>query len=482
MTTTPTPETTDLTPPEPPEPPWTGPSRIGFLEALRRGDVGGLIKTVLSDFNDSIKVEAKLRLAMKRLAEYAVELRRQNVAIIGDHDVFVRRTEHGDLRQVVAPVSLSIDGGTLYRIPDRWMKFVKGTDTVWERGLGYPEWRPIYNTNQAKLTAEGYNRINAVAGCSVAQPPSIMVDGQARENPFVQRAENGDLKRIVIGINVAGPAPLTGNIVVVQYTLDLDPRTDLQHMLSNIMQGKEWKNQQDKDGPPKPTDGDDGPAVTPPVRLLHEHDWLKWREQTTQPWDWHWMPLYGGMGLAHQVTHSKVQHAYDKFIGILDNIFRKAQTVARRNAMKAHPALAHQTVIIDPENLGVRIAAVGWTTGDSDIDRYRRALDAIAQGRHEKDIEVIESAEVYDADVHETGDPELDPTDEPPAEEQGAPGELAGDHEELNIALAQLEELVLDLSHRNVKRLGYPPADDADVDAVKNMLAKAIELSEAGEE
>tara|TARA_R110000824_G_scaffold54028_5_gene149097 strand:- start:4745 stop:6148 length:1404 start_codon:yes stop_codon:yes gene_type:complete len=426
---------------------------------LREGNAKGLADIAIQAIMgaDAGTVTTLTRPVIDDLARYCVELRRQNVAVIGDNEVFVRRSEAGDLRQVVAAVKLSLHDKTVYQIPDTWLKYRAGTDQRWfwqdHKNTPY-DLRPHFDhPNRASLTYEGYNRINAVAGCSVAQPQGIVVDGIQRENPYVDRDEHGDLRRIVIGVNVAGPAPHTGNIVVVQYTLDLDPRTDLQRMLANILKGSPWKNKKaNSEGNIEPNDS---PSVELPVRLIHRDDWKEWRAtKGDTSWNWHFTPMYGGVGYAHDITHKDVQAAYDKFIGILEHIFRKAQTVARRNAMRSHPALSMQTVRIDNEG-NARVRAVGWATGDSDIDRYRRALEAVAAGRHNHDIEVIEATEIYNPEKHATGDVKLDPVVEP-EEPQRSPtrGKLR------NEIIANLDRWALEADLAEISALPYPyPAD-----------------------
>lgn len=440
-----------------PKPPWKDPEiRGAFLEAIRRGDKRGVMHAFLGP-------DAILDDRWMWISEYIIELRRLNVAVIGAHDVFVRRTPSGELQQVVAAVKLSLADGTLYRIPDRRVRFISGTDMEWQwpgdKGKRY-EWRDVFeNPFRAHLTAPGYQKCNGVAGCSIAQPPQVIVDSEVRENPYVVRNPDGDITRIVIQQNVAGPAPLTGNVVVVQYVLDLSPVSDLQHMLSNLMKRR-------KDG----DDDDDhaGPRGDPPVLLIDKTDWPSFREQYegADRWRWKWLPLYSGVGIAHDLTNDAVKRAYDKFIGIMEHVHRKAQTVARRNAMKAHPALATQSVVVNNHGEAT-VRVIGWTGAGGDLDTYTAALESIARGLPTPGLDVLQIEAGYDPASDLTGDDTIDAVVPPDAEEPV--GEANADLER-NRLIEAIDSAVVSLSPRDAHELGYPPPDNATIDQLRAIL------------
>lgn len=462
-----TPEAPVAPPSDPPAlpTPWQigAATRAALLAALQRGDSMGALRLFLGPEAEKLGAFTP---GVRAMMDYVVALRRQDVSVIGNHEAFVRRTAAGELLQVVAPVRLSLRDGTLYQIPKRG-KFISGTDTryVWPRDKGMAsEWRDyIERPEQAKVSHEGYLRMNAVCGCSVRQPPTVVVDSHTRENPYVERDGFGDLTRIVIQMNVSGPSPLTGNIVVVQYVLDMDPRSDLRHMLSAVMKGK-------------PSDDDDDTSSSKEsaisaVRLIHRDQWVA-HLASLQPEErtrWHWLPLYGGVGFAHELTHSGVQRAYEKFIQILEFAFRKAQTVARRNAMKAHPALAVQTVVVDGNGEAL-IRCVGWTGQAGDLERFSRALDSLAAGTPTPGMEIIDVAESYKPESHETGESELDARP-PPPDEEAVRVDL--DTEARNSLRSQIDEAVLELAPSRVSLIGYPPPPDATVEALRTMLTAA---------
>jgi hypothetical protein len=466
----------DDIPPAPAQPPavlapdlWKPGSatRAALLAALQRGDSPGALRLFLGDEAEQLGVYTP---RVKALMDYVIALRRQDVAVVGNHEAFVRKTESGSLHQVVAPVRLSLRDGTLYQIPKRG-KFVLGTDTFWQWPRNKDdkyEWRDyLEHPHQAKVSHEGYLRMNAVCGCSIKQPPTVIVDGRSRENPYVERDGFGDLLRIVCQVNVSGPAPLTGNVVVVQYVLDLDPRSDLRHMLAGIAKGKPTDDDNDESAKPTPKE-----SKISAVRLVHRDAWVADLAlmQPEERGRWHWLPLYGGVGYAHELTNPAVGRSYEKFIQLLEYSFRKAQTVARRNAMKAHPALAVQTVVIDDRGEAL-VRCVGWSGSPGDLERYSRALDTLAQGTRTPGMDVIDMVETYQPENHETGEAEIDTR----APEEHTTGIWEADRAQdaANELRAALDEVVLELSPSAVSRIGYPPPPEVTVEGLQQMLTAA---------
>lgn len=373
------------------EPAW---GSKAFLEAFRRGDRAQLVELVVRARGMSVaeNIAANMLPILEDLAQFALEVRRENVSVIGAHDVFVRHTAHGDLQQVIAPVKLSLGDDTLYQLPV-WGKYKPGTDILEEDYDTKGEWKaviPQHAKGKATITAFGLNVVNKVAGCAIGQPDVVVVDGVERTNPYVERhigadGRVGDIVRIVLRVNVVGPAPATGNPVIVQYTLDVDPGKDLQHMLLAKV----------KDEPRS-------------ILLIDEADYAAWRETQPKNERWKLLPLYAGVGIAHNLANAEVLKAYAKHVNLLQNALKKAQTVARRNAMRAHPALAFQTVAIDQQGCAV-IPVTGWMSSDRNMARYVQLLDRMARGlQPDLDANVINIEEVYDPEEHVVGSASVD--------------------------------------------------------------------------
>lgn len=430
------------------------------------------------------------------MARYIIDVRRQSVAILGSADVFVRRSPSGDLRQVIAPVRLSMGDGTLYQIPKRYEKRVRGTELRFNekkhRGQSW-DLVPIYeHPDRALVSAEGYLRMNAVAGCSVQLPDTTIVDGARQANPYVRRDSDGDVVQVVISVLVAGPAPTTGNLVVVQYTLDMDPRTDLLHMLAGIAKGWSPKRR-------ATTDDDDGDrmaeeeeeaskaARNASVRMMSRADYNEWRT-TMEPAErcrWHWVRLHGPIGYAHDLTAPPVAAAYTKYLGIAQNAVKKAQTVARRNAMRSHPALARHAVVLDADRSGATVPVVGWSTQDgANLSAFADALNRVAHGDR-AGVDVIDAAERYETerdDLADDADLQAVPAETTDEEEAADARSVVTDEEvRRNELMQRLDELVVMLSPGQLRRIGYPPKLDptteqltAMLDAARDVLASTV--------
>lgn len=347
--------------------------------ALRRGDLDGLVAALVGD-PDKLTVHA--RSAVERMGRTLIAYRRRDIAELGDHEAYVVHDEHGSLRQVVKPVLLSMDEGTLYQIPS------------WQKDEQTGRWgNVVKDPHRAHVSAQGYHRINQVAGCTILQPPTVVVDGETRTNPYIQRSESddgrvGDVLRIVIAYVVVGPSPMTASPVVVNYTLDYDPSKDLQNMLAGVAKKEAAQ-----------------------CFLIGEEDFREWRSEMPpqERFRWRWQPVHRGVGLAHNLRADKVREAYSKYIEIVQNALKKAQTVARRNAMKAHPALAFQTVVLD-EKGRARIPVVGWAGSRASLRQYSELMERVARGQ-DVDAELRDLAETYDPERDVTGDAETDVID-----------------------------------------------------------------------
>ena len=412
-----------------------------FKLMFQRGDVAGMLATLRNERPD----DADDSWESEQLARLAVELRRHNVATIGQHEAFVITTGEGRLRQVIAPVRLSVADRTLWQMPSTEKD---PSDPRGKRKL------PL-DPNSADITAQGLTRLNAVAGCAVHRPPSIMVDGAPRSNPYFAQDDNANLTRVVVAVNVVGPSPKTGNPIVVQYTLDMDPRRELLRLLLTC---SKWKGMAGK------------------VFLMDEDAW----NQQCSHWEmaeraqWTWLRLDGRIGVAANLRNDVVRDQMSKYLEMLITYTRKAQTQAERNAMRKHPALAFSTVRVDPRTREAIVAVTGWQREDG-IEKMADVMGRLAAGL-DPGVEVIEADEIYDA-ANEDAD-HLAPSDvggsdvegmraatRPPAgtdgdgvsEEEGRDDGEKTQADERSELVAQIASLVGFLSDEQSHELGFDP-------------------------
>lgn len=411
-----------------------------LLEAFRRGDVTGLLAQLGLD-----KLDGPTAVAVRTLAELGVETRRESISVLGAHEAFVRRTRAGDLRQVIMPVRLSLADKTLYQIPIRKPhdpetgELITGNWKTWQdRTRKKAEWKDAVQTS-AEVSYQGYLRLNGVAGCAVGSPPTVMVDGEPRTNPYLQRADMGngrlgDIIRVVIALTVVGPTPATGNPVVVNYTLDYDPSKDLQHMLAKV--------------------ADDHPNE---CYLIDESDVEK------KP-GWKFVPLYGGVGYHVNLRVEAVRGVYAEFVNLLQNALKKAQTIARRNAMKSHPALAVHTCEVDKNGRAV-VPVVGWAGDQSAMDKWTALVSRLSRGQT-IDVEAVDVTETYDPEKHRAGGG-AGGVDVPGTTASGLDPEV----EERNRLIEQIDDALPLCSTSLIASLGYNPAK-MNADELREVLAR----------
>lgn len=414
-----------------------------ILASLRRGDRAGFIAALGVLPTSEALV---LRSALDRVTNIAIELRRENVAVIGSHEAFVRKTPQGSLYQVIQPVRLSLAAKTLYQIPIRKC-FKAGTDEVVGRSYrGATEWREIPQRN-AEVTYPGFLQINAVAGCAVGQPPTVNVDGEPKTNPYVERQKTaggrlGDIVRVVIGVVVVGPAPATGNPVVVNYTLDYDPAKDLHHMLSAVA---------DK----------------------HPEDCYLVDEADVKPEPgWKFTPVYGGVGYFYNLRTEAIREVYADFVNLLQNAGKKVQTIARRNAMKSHPAIAIHTVEVDKDGRAV-VPVVGWAGEEAAMGKWRDLCDKLARGAAIDEHVVVDlDPEVYNPEVHQSGEADVD--NRAQRESVRVVSEDDADRQRL---VEQIDKGIAMLSPKQIASLDYSP--DAPIATLRDVYDRVNALLDA---
>jgi hypothetical protein len=422
-----------------------------LIAALRRGDVHGVLQHARDDNMEQSEYLARL----------LIEYRRQSTAVLGSHEAFIRRRSNGTLQQVIEPVRVSVANGDVYQLPMNRPYFRKPDGTAGERIRGstrdIPKDRVIWvdeNSHQGMLTFQGFQRVNSVASCSLPQPAVVTVDGEPRTNPFVHRAVRrdgrpGDVWRVVCGVLVIGPAPATGNLVAVSYVLDYDPAKDLQHMLAEV--------------------ADKHPVA---CRLVSENDAAAKRA------GWHYVDVYGGVGYAFDLTVEAIQTVYRKFINMMKHAEKKAQTVARRNAMRSHPALGpYATVTLDDFGRAV-LPVRGWTmTADTEA-QWEELARNLERGKPLPELAEVLDIEVED--IAESYDPGAEAVPAADVEEE----QRVIQHEDTPDEAARLRhqiEVGLDVLGPDAGTFGYTPDDEYTESELINILRAVSAEVDKGE-
>lgn len=367
--------------------------------------------------------------ALKMLADCAIRIRNQDIAMLGNGEAFVRRTPEGNLIQVVEVVELSTAVGDLYHIA-QWGK-VDGK-------------RCHVNEGYNSLTVQGIEKINAVASVMTGQTPTVVVDGMPRTNPFIERTPDGGIRRIVVGVQVVGPSPATGQPVLVQYVLDYDPRKDFLHMLAEVEKNTDWS-------------GGKGPrrGNAPEHCRLVSKDEVKGKPGTK------FVELYDGVGYLVDLRAADIREVYSDLINLLMNAPKKALTVARRNALLKHPAIGRfKTVAVDAKG-NARIGVRGWAGDSTALQHYQQIANQIARGIpvDERHFEVIEAEqEVYEPERHAQGI-EDEPDDISQGHTNDAPTD--DDTDERAALILTIDQLISQIPPDEVEALGYDPDNNS---------------------
>lgn len=356
-------------------------SREGILE-LQRGRVDEFL---LVEFGNDVQTYDKARLdQLRHLTLGIIAMRRENVAAIGNDEMFFVRLPNGkQLGRVKYNVRLTIGSKELFQIP----KGRYGEDG--KRGVAEP--------GIAQLTVPGYDALNRVAGCSVALPPTITIDGKERENPYIERFEDngttiGDVRRIIVCVVVAGMSEI-GTPVVVRYMYEYEPGKELLHALSKLSTLTDFKT---------------GARLCTAVELVDGAGFQEFVDsQKDKRGRWKYVPAFAGVGYACNLADPDVSKVYQEMLHVSIQAGRKAITVARRNAMRAHPALSRGAVVINQETGVGFVTVTGWSATPETMRDYNALMSDLAAGVRSNSmaqVKVIERSEVYEPEAEDTID------------------------------------------------------------------------------
>lgn len=260
-------------------------------------------------------------------------LRKQNVAVLGDGEVFVKRTPTGQIKSVKALVCLEEANGELAVI-----------------------------SGKAMTTAKGFYHANQITGLSIITPQNLTLpDGNVVVNPYpIIDPDSGTISKIWVKKLCVGYGP-TGNLVVTSATLLYDIKMYLiQDLMKKVAYNKNL-----------------GRVCM--EQMLTEED----KSQGV------FFKMEGPLGIWVNLSQPDILKAFDTFINKKNFAERNAQTICERVAMQKHPALAHIAYVNadgpDKKRRAI-VPVVGFVN-----DLTQKQLEEIAE-QAEKGEEVIEVA------------------------------------------------------------------------------------------
>jgi len=267
------------------------------------------------------------------LAVYADSLRSNKIAALGDGQVFVRRDEKGVARGFVGQVSLSVKNNEIYNVQGK-----------------------------TKISADGYTKLNQIAGVSIVTPPTLSLpDGQRVVNPYILRETDPMTKRSrTVGVWVrktaVGYAP-TGSLMVIDGSLYLDLEIYfLQDVMKKISKAKEAG------------------------RLCLFGQITDEEKKTCLI-----LPYQFGIYVVAKLSHQEILSALDTHIQRQKFAERVAVTICERNVLRKHPAIAASQVDAlakgeswDKMPDKVQVKVFGWAHDmtPKDIEKAAHAADS----------------------------------------------------------------------------------------------------------
>jgi hypothetical protein len=266
-------------------------------------------------------------------------LRNQNVALLGDGEVFIRRDASGLMRACKMQVALSERNKEIQKIGEHWM-----------------------------ITSAGADRLNQLPGLNIMTPSSVVVDGKEVSNPYIERhPKTRAIQSVYVRKIIFGPNPI-GNMVGVDYTLFFNVYTyflqDLQVKVRRY-----------------PVCGTYGMKEKPPVSLSPDRPGRALV----------FFEIEDPVGLWVDLSHGEIQEVFNQHVSRQKFGDRHAQSICTRNALLKHPAIAAKTVEV--HNGVAKITVYGFKH-DFDFKRFAELGEKIEKGQTDpREVQVERATE-----------------------------------------------------------------------------------------
>lgn len=237
----------------------------------------------------------------------------------------------------------------------------------------------IYKINQNHaITSDGYIQLNKVASVNIVTPQSIIMDGEVKPNPFIERNKN---TRIIETVNVrkigVGFSPV-GNITVIDKSLYYNIYTYFIQSIQAKMKKKVWKNGKPTDEPLYKDMAITGTKGDPPEKG-------KWAFFETA------FPL----GIWVNYEHPAILDCLDEHTQRQKFGDRIAQKIVERNILKDHPAIGAKQVEVTGGKATVIVHGWRHSLKTDDINDIKGQAE-----RGSEDLS-IDKSEVVDVEVDE---------------------------------------------------------------------------------
>ncbi|EKN67847.1 hypothetical protein P9E76_01695 [Schinkia azotoformans] len=241
------------------------------------------------------------------MSQNQIAKQNNSTAILGETEVFIRRSAAGAIKAIKGKVNLLESKGHLAKIQDKVM-----------------------------ITEAGYRELNKIAGVSIITPEKLTLpDGKVVVNPYpIVDPVSGTISKVWVKKIGIGYSPI-GNLVITSSTLLYD-------IQMYLIQDLAKKVQYNKDA---------GRICM--EQTLSEEDMKRGA----------FFKIEGNVGVWVDLSHKDVLKAFDTFINNKLFAERKAQTICERNVLKKHPSLS--TTYVEPQMLNGKhvgqVTVIGFT-------------------------------------------------------------------------------------------------------------------------
>ena len=282
--------------------------------------------------------------------------------------VFLKRdTRTGQvLKAIKAEIWLFEKAGHIYKIPGRQERWA--------------------------ITCDGYARLNKAAGISILTPAQVVVDGQTRPNPFIERdPATGLITAVHIRKQGIGYGPL-GQVVLIDKTLYFNCYA---YFLQSLQAKQAWSENDEK--------GNSGDLTLIGIKS----------EPPTAQGKWIFFPAMGELGIWANYANARIRQVIADSLQRQRFADRIAQRIVERNILKAHPAIGMTTTgqVKQDANRGAYMIAqvYGYRTEERPEELAEQAVEIVR--------ERIEAQDLTEEDRAEEKAAVEDATAESPAEE-----------------------------------------------------------------
>jgi len=280
-------------------------------------------------------------------SEEAVPLTQHNNEIVlGDPKIFIIKRKDGIAKAVRADVPLSKNEGDFHIIQGR-----------------------------PSISSKGYNKLNQVAGISVIQPQMI----GDNMNPILEYdKDSGATSKVIIRKIGVGYSPI-GNLCVIDETVSFDTSAYFKQEVF-----RKWKK----------------------FRHMGEFQYNPNEDIAKKVF----VPIIGRAGILLDMKHPESINLMNEYLNRQKFAERIAASIARRNCLKAHPAIATSTIKFKGRQA---IVTVYGFKLDYNHKKIENIVEDASRGVVRDNAELIEHNTIADSDEVEmetasSGDPEHD--------------------------------------------------------------------------